>query len=152
MVSETSLRHLLRLKFNTWFARELSLEQVVTQVMELAHVRFLPTYQIKNRLLGKFQVVSDAVEALHDAIEAESGLNDARNKTSFDGVGELNLLLNTEVEYNGRGSLSTHPQATSWCPNQTYSDNILLLAAILYQLIREKVAKRFGLKQNLYIT
>lgn len=92
------------------------------QVIEFTHVRSLPTYETMNWLLARFQVASDSAEALIDAMKAESGLNDASNKTRSDGVGEydavqeivgiLNLFLNAKVEYNGKESFSTHPPAT----------------------------------------
>ena len=76
------------------FTRGISREQIVNHVMESAHVRFLPTYETKTRLQDRFQVVSDAAEALQDAIDAESGSDDARNKITFDGVGEFDAVQN----------------------------------------------------------
>lgn len=96
----------------TRFARGLSKEQVVSQVMEFAHVRSLPTYETKNLLLDRFEIARNAAEAFEDAIFAESG-TDVKDKVEFDGVAEdasvqdivniLNLLLNAKVEYNGKG-------------------------------------------------
>ena len=101
------------------FARGLSKEQVVSQAMEFAHVRSLPTYDTKNMLLDRFEMARDATRALEDAIEAESGSEDIKNKVKFDGVAEdasvqdlvriLNLLLNAKMEYNGKGSVSSQP-------------------------------------------
>ena len=92
------------------FARGLSKEQVVSQVMEFAHVRSLPTFEAKNTLYDKLKVASDAAEAFGVAIEAESGKDDVANKVTFDDVAEdasvqdlvsiLNLLLNAKAEYN----------------------------------------------------
>ena len=103
------------------FARELSREQIVSQVMEFAHVRSLPTFEAKNRLLDRFKEASNAAAELQDAMEEESGQDDVMTKITFDGVveydtvqhivGILDLLLNAKVEYNGRGSVSDHPPA-----------------------------------------
>ena len=59
-------------------------------------------------LLDRFKIASDAAEAFEDAVEAESGTDDVKNKVKFDGVAEdasvqdlvgmLNLLLNAKVE------------------------------------------------------
>ena len=94
----------------TAFARVLSKEQVVSQVMEFAHVRSLPTYDTKNMLVDRLKAASDAAEAFGVAIEAESGKDDVANKVTFDDVAEdasvqdlvsiLNLLLNAKAEYN----------------------------------------------------
>ena len=43
----------------TKFARELSKEQVVSQVMEFVHVRSLPTYETKNRLLDRLKAATE---------------------------------------------------------------------------------------------
>ena len=55
------------------FARELIREQIVSQVMEFAHVRSLPTFEAKNRLLDRFKEASNAAAELQDAMEEESG-------------------------------------------------------------------------------
>ena len=70
----------------TRFARELSKEQIVSQVMEFAHVRSLPTYETKHRLLDRLKAVSDSAIEYRDAIEEESDIDDARNKVAFDSV------------------------------------------------------------------
>ena len=95
-------------------ARGLSKEQVVSQVIEFAHVRSLPTYDTKNMLLDRLKLASDAAEAFGDAVEEESGPDDSKNRVNFDVVEEdasvqdlvtmLNLLLNAKVEYNGKRS------------------------------------------------
>ena len=110
----------------TIFARGLTKEQVVSQVMEFAHVRSLPTYDTRNMLLDRLKLASDAAEAFADAVEAESGADDIKNQVKFDGVTEdasvqdlvsiLNLLLNAKVEYNGKGSGYSQPAATRASP------------------------------------
>jgi hypothetical protein len=108
------------------FARGLTREQIVSQVMDFAHVRSLPIYEIKIRLLDRFQDASNAVEELRDAIMAESGQDEFRNEVTFDGVGEydnvqsivgiLHLLLNAKVEYNGKGRMNSDPTTARTTP------------------------------------
>ena len=103
----------------TKFARELSKEQVVSQVMEFAHVRSLTTFETKNRLLDRFKAAIDAAIEYRDAVEEKSGIEDARNKVTFDSVLEdesvqdiasvLDLLLNAKVEYNRKESVTSQP-------------------------------------------
>ena len=98
----------------TLFAKGLSREQVVGQVKEFAHVRSLPTYDAKNMLTDRLKAARDAADAFGDAVEAESGIDEVKNKVTFDNVAEdasvqdlvsmLNLLLNAKVEFNGKGS------------------------------------------------
>ena len=95
----------------TKFARGLSKEQVVSQVMEFAHVRSLPTYDTKNMLIDRLKAATDAAEAFEDAIVAETGVDDVKDKVVFDEVAEdasvqdlvsmLNLLLN--AKFNSMG-------------------------------------------------
>ena len=63
----------------TVFARVLTKEQVVSQVIEFAHVRSLPTYDTKNLLLDRFKMATDAAQDFEDAIEAESRTDDIKN-------------------------------------------------------------------------
>ena len=110
----------------TKFARELRNEEMVRHVMEFAHVRSLPTYKTKNRLLDRFEAASNAAREYHDAIEKESGIDESRRKVEFSRVDEdasvqdmvsvLDLLLNAKVEYNGKGSKSSHSPATRSTP------------------------------------
>ena len=72
----------------TRFARELSQEEVVSQVMEFSHVRSLPTYETKNRLMDRLQVATEAAVKFRDAVEAESGIEEAMQKVTFDRVAE----------------------------------------------------------------
>ena len=44
----------------TRFARELSKEEVVGQVMQFANARSLPKYETRNRLLDGFKVATEA--------------------------------------------------------------------------------------------
>jgi hypothetical protein len=92
----------------TMFARGLRKDQVVNQVMEFAHVRYLPMYEAKNILFDRLNVTNDAAEAFWDFVEAESGMDDVRSKVTFDEIAEdasvqdlvslLNMLLNAKVE------------------------------------------------------
>ena len=92
----------------TKFARELSKEEVVSQVLQFGQLRALPTFETKNRLLEGFKVASDAAAKFRDSIEAESGFDDAKSQVSFDRVEEdgsvqnivsvLDLLLNARME------------------------------------------------------
>ena len=59
----------------TRFARELTKEQVVYQVTELPHVRSLPTYETKNKLLDRLKAACDAAIEYQDAIEEEVEYN-----------------------------------------------------------------------------
>ena len=68
----------------TMFARGLSKEQIVSQVMEFAHVRSLPTYDTKNMLVDRLKAVSDAAEEFGYAIEAETSIDDVKKKVIFD--------------------------------------------------------------------
>ena len=105
----------------TMFARGLRKDQVVNQVMEFAHVRYLPMYEAKNILFDRLNVTNDAAEAFGDFVEAESGMEDVRSKVTFDEVAEdasvqdlvsmLNMLLNAKVEFNGKGSVNSHSTA-----------------------------------------
>ena len=72
----------------TRFARELNKEEVVGQVMQFAHVRSLPTYETKNRVLDRLKVATEAAGRLRDAIKAESGIEEAMRKDTFDEVAE----------------------------------------------------------------
>ena len=108
----------------TKFARELTKEQIVSQVMEFAHVRALPTYETKNRLLERLTAVSEAAIEYRNAIKDESGIEEARSKVTFDSVLEdesiqdtvtvLDLLLNAKVEYNRKGHV-TSQQSSARC-------------------------------------
>ena len=110
----------------TRFARQLSKEEVVSQVMQFAHVRSLPTYETKNRLVDRLQVVTEAAVKFRGAVKAETGIEDAMEKVTFDGVAEdesvqdivslLDLLLNAKVEYNGKGSASSQPVSNKSTP------------------------------------
>ena len=110
----------------TKFARPLSKEEVVGQVMQFAHVRSLPTDETKKRLVDRFEVATEAALRLRDAIEAESGIEDAVTRVTFDGVVEdesvqdmvslLDLLLSAKLEYNGKGSGSSQPVSTKSTP------------------------------------
>ena len=101
----------------TRFARQLNKEEVVSQVMQFAHIRSLPTYETKNKLLDRLEVATDAAAKFQDAITAESGIEEAMKTVTFDRVLEdeavqdivslLDLLLNAKVEYNGRGSVGS---------------------------------------------
>ena len=68
----------------TKFARELTREQIVSQVMEFAHVRALPTYDTKNRLLERLTAVNEAAIEYRNAIKDDSGIEEARSKMTFD--------------------------------------------------------------------
>ena len=99
----------------TKFARGICKEQLVRKVMKFAHVRSLQTYESKNRLLDRFKAAGDAAIEYRDAIEEESGIEDARNNVIFDSVwedesgqdivGVLDMLLNAKVENNKKGEL-----------------------------------------------
>ena len=52
----------------TKFARTLSTEEVVCQVMQFAHVRSLPTDETKKRLVDRFEVATEAALRFRDAI------------------------------------------------------------------------------------
>ena len=101
----------------TKFAKNLSREDFIQQVIQHVHVRTLPTFETKNRLLDRFKTASEAAKEYFDAIKAESGIEEARSKVSFDRVAEdesvqefvtlLDLMLNAKVEFNGRGSMSS---------------------------------------------
>ena len=77
-------------------------------------------------LVDRLKVASDADEAFRDAVEAESGIDDVRSKVTFDEVVEdtflqdlvsmLNLLLNTKVEFNGKGIVNSHSTAARVSP------------------------------------
>ena len=54
----------------TLFSRGLTREQVVSQVMEFAHIRSLPTYDAKNMLTDRLKAAREAAEAFGDAIDA----------------------------------------------------------------------------------
>ena len=81
-------------------------------------------------LVDRLKVASDADEAFRDAVEAESGIDDVRSKVTFDEVVEdtslqdlvsmLNLLLNTKVEFNGKGIVNSHSTAARF--SQTKSN------------------------------
>ena len=108
------------------FAKGLSKEQVVSQVMEFAHVRSLPTYETKNSLLDRFKAASDTAIEWQNAIEEVSGIEEARDKVTFNRVDEdasvqdivsvLDLLLNAKVEYNGKGTSVSHLTAAKSTP------------------------------------
>ena len=110
----------------TRFARDISNEEVVNQVMQFAHVRSLPTYETKNRLVDRLQAVTEAATKYRDAVKAETGIEEAMKKVTFDRGAEdesvqdvvsvLDLLLNAKVEYNGRGSLSSQPVSAKSTP------------------------------------
>ena len=101
-------------------------DQVVNQVMEFAHLKYLPMYEAKNKLFDRLNVTSDAAEAFGDFVEAESGMDDVRSKVTFDEVAEdasvqdivsmLNLLLNAKVKFNGKGSVNSHSTAARVFP------------------------------------
>ena len=46
-------------------------------------MRSFPTNEIKISLLDRLKQASDAAEAFNDAVEAESGMDDARDKVSL---------------------------------------------------------------------
>ena len=108
------------------FAKGLSKEQVVSQVMEFAHVRSLPTYETKNSLLDRFKAASDTAIEWQNVIEEVSGIEEARDKVTFNRVDEdasvqdivsvLDLLLNAKVEYNGKGTSVSHLTAAKSTP------------------------------------
>ena len=110
----------------TRFTKELSKEDVVSQVLQFAHVRALPTYETKNMLVDRLKAASEAAVKFRDAIEAESGIEDAKSHVTFDRVEEdksvqdlvsvLDLLLNAKVEFNGKGSVSSQPTSTRSTP------------------------------------
>ena len=110
----------------TRFAKELSREEVVSQVRQFAHVRSLPTYETKNKLLDRLGAATEAAAKYRDAIEAHSGVDDAMTTVTFDRVAEdesvqdivslLDLLLNAKVEYNGRGSVGSQSVAAKSTP------------------------------------
>ena len=110
----------------TRFARDLSKEEVVSQGMEFAHIRSLPTYETKNRLLDRLGIATEAAEKYRDAVKADSGIEEANKKETFDGVAEdesvqdivsvLDLLLNAKVEYNGKGSVSSQSVSSKSTP------------------------------------
>ena len=101
----------------TRFAKGLSREEIVSQVMQYAHVRSLPIYETRNRLVDRLKVVTEAAGTFRVAIKAESGIEEAMKKETIDEVAEdesvqdivtiLYLLLNAKVEYNGKGGVSS---------------------------------------------
>ena len=81
----------------TRIARDLNKQEVVDQVIQFAHVRSLPTYKAKNKLIDRLQVATEAAAKFRDAIQAESGVEDAMKKVTFDRAAEdcLELHFNT---------------------------------------------------------
>ena len=82
--------------------------------------------ETKNRLLDRFKAASDNAIEWQNAIEEESGLEEAIDKVTFNIVEEdssvqnilsvLNLLLNAKSEYNGKGTSVSHPAAAKCTP------------------------------------
>ena len=77
-------------------------------------------------LLDRFKAAIEAAEHFRDAVKAESGVDEALKKETFDEVAEdesvqdivsiLDLLLNAKVEYNGKGSVSSQPSTARSTP------------------------------------
>ena len=94
--------------------------------MKFAHVRSMPTYETKNKLLDRLEAATYAGSKFRETITAESGIEEALNKVTFDRVSEdesvqdivslLDLLLNAKVEYNGKGSVSSEPVTSKATP------------------------------------
>jgi hypothetical protein len=70
----------------TRFVRQFSKEKVMGQVMQCAHVRSLPTYETKNKLLDRLEAATDTAVKFQDA--RESCIEEAMKKVTFFRVSE----------------------------------------------------------------